>query len=189
MNFYIKSVADDHISVNYRMIVYWWKVFTENGFQKTFNESYPPHCSKILIPCITIWPDPCIYFISFEFEIFGHLNRLWKLSTISFNGLESVCKRQSPNDVLAICQYIFQRISKKYNDLQTKALAPIFSLNSDSINFSPYSSIKCDLEILLVPVQNVAMNSLFLGWHLTTKYYSEVCKCKLQLGQTTSYGY
>ena len=181
MKFYIKSVADDHISVNY---------IGEKFSLKTFNESYPPHCSKILIPCITIWPDPCIYFISFEFEIFGHLNRLWKLSTIIFNGLESVSKRQSPNDFLAICKYILWKyIVEKINDLQTKALAPIFSLNSDSINFSPYSSIKCDLEIRLVPVQKVATNSLFLDWHLTTKYYREVCKCKLQLGQTTSYGW
>ena len=172
MNFYIKSVADDHISVNY----------IGEKFSLTFYESYPPHCLKIFISCITIWPDPCIYFISFEFEIFGHLNRLWKLSTIIFNGLESVSKRQSPNDFLAICKYILWKyIVEKINDLQTKALAPIFSLNSDSINFSPYSSIKCDLEIRLVPVQKVATNSLFLDWHLTTKYYSKVYKCKLRL--------
>ena len=41
-------------------------------------------------------------------------------------------------------------------EIQTKALVPILSLNSDSVNFSPNSSIKCDLEIRLVPVQNFA---------------------------------
>ena len=48
---------------------------------------------------------------------------------------------------------------------EAESFAPTFSLNSVSVNFSPYSSINCVFDIRLVPVQRLAWYRVFLnGW-------------------------
>lgn len=48
---------------------------------------------------------------------------------------------------------------------EAESFAPTFSLNSVSVNFSPYSSLNCVFDIRLVLVQKLAWYRVFLnGW-------------------------
>ena len=60
---------------------------------------------------------------------------------------------------------IFTEDSNRLTRSEAESFAPTFSLNSVSVNFSPYSSINCVFDIRLVPVQRLAWYRVFLkGW-------------------------
>ena len=105
-----------------------------------------------LTPHYVFWPIPWIDSIGYEFKIFCHLNRIRKISARIRGWLYLVRN-----------MYFLGWLSDILQNASNWPLLPIFSLNSNSVNVSPNSSINWYLEIRLVPVQTIAL-------HLRTMY-------------------